>query len=468
MTGNPPLLEGYDFIRTLGSGGTATVFLYHQRTPNRLVAIKVNNAATARREDRNRFRSETNFMAQLSEHPYILSIYDAGITADGRGYMVLEYARGGSYKELSRSSQLTVDQVLAIGIDVASALFTAHKRGIIHRDLKPSNILISAQGLPVLADFGISTTIYTTRGARGFSIPWAPPEILTGRSGGSEASDIYSLGATLYALLVGHSPFEYGYKVADSKELAQVIVDEDLPRIRRADVPKSLEKVLRRAMNKNPDARYYSALEFARDLQRVQQECYGHQTPVMVEGVPQYLPEERRRRRQTAAAGASEVVGRSGGSWRRPVVIAVAAIAALAVVIGLFVGVVLPNVDSRRDGDASQVVGDDASALNKGGDSSDDGVSTQDVPSPTGLTGSYSGSTVTFTWTNPDPQDGDRYAWSRVSGDAAQQDADTALVDSPTVTIDDVTDAQTCIQVSIVRADRQMSQTPATACAVRQ
>ncbi|MBW3088054.1 serine/threonine protein kinase [Bifidobacterium sp. 82T24] len=463
----PPVLEGYDFIRTLGAGGTAAVFLYHQRVPNRLVAVKINETPLADRNSRNRFRSEANFMAQLSEHPYILSIYDAGITPGGRGYMVLEYARGGSYKDLSRSNQLPVDQVLTVGIDLASALFTAHKRGIIHRDIKPSNVLISTQGLPVIADFGISSTIYTTRGAKGFSIPWAPPEVLTGRSGGSEATDIYSLGATLFAMLVGRSPFEYGYKVKDTRELAQVIVDEDLPRIRRADVPKEFEKVLRRAMNKNPDARYYSMLEFARDMQRVQQQCYGHQTPVTVEDVPPYLPQQRRRGRQaTDAAGPAAPQPRT---WVRPLAIGASIVAAVAVIAALLVFVVMPRLDSARGADGTQVVGDDA----KGLDSHDDpspglgATADSDVPSPTGLAGTLQDGTATFTWTNPDPQNGDRYAWNRVGSDSAQSDATSSFVDRPTVSIDGVTDDQVCIQVSIVRADRQMSTTPATACAVR-
>ncbi|PWG59473.1 serine/threonine-protein kinase [Bifidobacterium catulorum] len=459
----PPLLEGYDFIRRLGAGGTAAVFLYHQRVPNRLVAVKINEAPLADRNSRNRFRSEANFMAQLSEHPYILSIYDAGITPGGRGYMVLEYARGGSYKDLSRSNQLPVDQVLTVGIDLASALFTAHKRGIIHRDIKPSNVLISTQGLPVIADFGISSTIYTTRGAKGFSIPWAPPEVLTGRSGGSEATDIYSLGATLYAMLVGHSPFEYGYKVKDNHELAQVIVDEDLPRIRRADVPKEFEKVLRRAMNKNPDARYYSMLEFARDMQRVQQQCYGHQTPVTVEEIPPYLPQERRRGRQ-AATGDGGARPQAQATWARPAAVGVAIAAAVAAVAALMAFVVMPRMDTAHDGGGSQVVGDDARGLDSHDDPSSGlgATSNGDVPSPTGLTGTLQGDTATFTWTNPDPRDGDRYAWNKVGADSA-----SSLVDKPTVNIGGVTDEQVCIQVSIVRADRQMSTTPATACAVR-
>ena len=170
-------------------------------------------------------------MAELSAHPYILSIHDAGVTSTGLGYIVLEYAPGGSYKELIRKRPLTADQMLDLGIKLCSALFTAHCKGILHRDIKPANILITPQGLPVLADFGISTNVYQAGTQTGFSVPWAAPEVLTGRSGGTEAADIYSLAATLYATLTGRSPYEHGYQAHTQQELAQVIVSRRLPPI---------------------------------------------------------------------------------------------------------------------------------------------------------------------------------------------------------------------------------------------
>ena len=207
----PPRISGYDFIQPLGTGATASVYRYHQRVPSRDVAIKVSSATLDPRAAA-RFRNEANYMAELSAHPYILSIHDAGVTSTGLGYIVLEYAPGGSYKELIRKRPLTADQMLDLGIKLCSALFTAHCKGILHRDIKPANILITPQGLPVLADFGISTNVYQAGTQTGFSVPWAAPEVLTGRSGGTEAADIYSLAATLYATLTGRSPYEHGYQ----------------------------------------------------------------------------------------------------------------------------------------------------------------------------------------------------------------------------------------------------------------
>ncbi|MBT1166108.1 serine/threonine-protein kinase [Bifidobacterium simiarum] len=290
MTAEPPSLPGYDYVRTLSAGGDATVFLYRQRTPDRPVAVKVSNGRLTDRRARMRLRTETSFMADCSDHPHIPTIYESGVTDDDRGYLVMEYAAGGSYKEFIRISRLTADQALTVGIQIAGALYCVHLKGIIHRDIKPGNIVLSDRGNPMLSDFGIAASIYSAKRAEGFSTPWAAPEVLSGVSGGSEASDIYSLGATLYALLVGHSPFEYGYRVADSHELARVIIGRELPRIRRDDVPEAFEAVLRKAMSKRPEDRYPSALAFARAMQAVQQRCYRHQTPVTADGVPPYLP----------------------------------------------------------------------------------------------------------------------------------------------------------------------------------
>ena len=261
----PPRISGYDFIQPLGTGATASVYRYHQRVPSRDVAIKVSSATLDPRAAA-RFRNEANYMAELSAHPYILSIHDAGVTSTGLGYIVLEYAPGGSYKELIRKRPLTADQMLDLGIKLCSALFTAHCKGILHRDIKPANILITPQGLPVLADFGISTNVYQAGTQTGFSVPWAAPEVLTGRSGGTEAADIYSLAATLYATLTGRSPYEHGYQAHTQQELAQVIVSRRLPPIGRPDVPADVERVLAKGLDKNPDNRYGTALEFARAM----------------------------------------------------------------------------------------------------------------------------------------------------------------------------------------------------------
>lgn len=157
MNGIPPQIPGYTFAQKLGSGSEANVYLYQQLSPSRQVAIKVSKGTLDPRAAA-RFRSEANFMGRISSHPYILSVYESGVTTTGNGYTVFEYAPGGNYKTFLESNRLNADQMLTVGINLASALSTAHREGIIHRDIKPSNILINTHGMPMLSDFGIAGT----------------------------------------------------------------------------------------------------------------------------------------------------------------------------------------------------------------------------------------------------------------------------------------------------------------------
>ncbi len=140
----PPKLPGYDFVQMLGSGATATVYLYNQRMPARPVAVKA-SAKTLDPRAAALFNREANFMAKLSSHPYILPVYGAGVTSDGHGYIVIEYAPGGTYNSIMKARSMTCEQVLDLGIKLSSALFTAHRSNIIHHDIKPSNILITSR-----------------------------------------------------------------------------------------------------------------------------------------------------------------------------------------------------------------------------------------------------------------------------------------------------------------------------------
>ena len=305
MDGTPPQIPGYAFAQKLGSGSEANVYLYQQLSPSRQVAIKVSRGTLDLRAAA-RFRSEANFIGKISSHPYILSMYESGVTTTGNGYTVFEYAPGGNYKTFLESNRLSADQMLTVGINLASALFTAHREGIIHRDIKPSNILINAHGMPMLSDFGIAGTIYGRPGI-GYTIAWAPPEVLAKNGGGNESSDIYSLGATLFAMLTGQSPYEYGYSAALGATrgknrgalLRNIILTNPLPKLNRPDIPQQVERILRKALNKTPEDRYYSAYDFARDMQRAQQELYGHATPTTVEGNRRSRRTCTRRRRRT-------------------------------------------------------------------------------------------------------------------------------------------------------------------------
>src|SRR3954451_518429 len=139
---SPPVLAGLTFVRPLGSGGFADVFLYEQSMPRREVAVNVLPSNVADAELLRMFNAEADVLARLSAHPSIVTVYQAGISADGRAYIVMEYCPG-SLARRYRIERLPVQEVLAVGVRMASALESAHSAGLVHRDVKPSNILIT-------------------------------------------------------------------------------------------------------------------------------------------------------------------------------------------------------------------------------------------------------------------------------------------------------------------------------------
>lgn len=268
----PPVLSGFSYVRPLGTGGFADVFLFEQDMPRRLVAVKVLLQDIVDEGLTRMFNSEADVMARLSSHPSILTIYQASISADGRPYLVMEYCPS-SMANRYRRERIPVAEVLQLGVKIGSALESAHRAGMLHRDIKPSNLLITAYGTPVLSDFGIAAALNARDEDEVFamSVPWSAPEIVDETVSGSIATEVWSLGATVYTLLAGRSPFERPGRGQNSR-------DQLKARIKRAgyqptgrpDVPPELEAVLKQSMAKDPAARHDSVAQFAHDLQRVQ------------------------------------------------------------------------------------------------------------------------------------------------------------------------------------------------------
>lgn len=269
----PPRIPGFRFLEHLGAGGFADVYLYEQDRPRRRVAVKVLLSDLRTEASRASFEAEANLMAQLSSHPYIVTIYEADITAEGRSYLAMEYCSRPSLDARYRQGGLPLSEVLAVGIQVASAVETAHRAGIAHRDIKPANILTTDYNRPALTDFGISGTMDAEDEEHlGMSIPWSPPEALSGARVDGVRADIYALGATLYTLLAGRSPFMRPGRGNTQRDLMDRIIAEPLRPTGRADVPESLELALATAMAKSAESRYSSAYAFALALQRTQAE----------------------------------------------------------------------------------------------------------------------------------------------------------------------------------------------------
>jgi serine/threonine protein kinase len=280
----PPVLPGLTYVRPLGSGGFADVFLYEQDMPRRSVAVKVLPSDVRDADLLRMFNAEADVLAHLSAHPSIVTVYQAGISADGRPYIVMEYCPG-SLAERYRIERIPVDEVLAIGVKMASALESAHRAGLVHRDVKPSNILVTSFGVPVLADFGISSSLarHTAGEVLAMSVPWSAPEVVAEQTAGTVVSEVWALGATVYSLLAGHSPFERREKGQNTREhLKRRILKASYPQMTRPDVPESLDAVLARAMSRSPEDRYPRALDVAQALRAVQAELQLPVTPVEV------------------------------------------------------------------------------------------------------------------------------------------------------------------------------------------
>lgn len=288
----PPEIAGLTYLKKLGAGGYADVYLYQQAMPSRRVAVKVLRETSLSSEQEARFRSEANAMALL-EHPHIVPVYSAGVTADQRPYLVMMYYPRASLSERVKHERLTVAEALRIGIQLCSAVETAHRAGLLHRDIKPANVLASQYGTPGLTDFGIAADAAAAADDdMGVSVPWSPPETLFVTAPPSARSDVYSLGATLWHLLVGRSPFEVVGGDNGQYALMRRIRDVPPPSTGRADVPQSLDRLLRSAMAKDPAMRPATALELARSLQTIEAELRLPRTEVVLasEDRSQYVP----------------------------------------------------------------------------------------------------------------------------------------------------------------------------------
>ncbi|HWU46585.1 MAG TPA: protein kinase [Humibacter sp.] len=310
-----PELPGYDFIKLLGSGGFSDVFLYQQRLPRRKVAVKVLLTDELNPQARNQFVAEANLMAQLSTHPYIVTIYHADVAGDDRPYFVMEYCSGPSLAERYKRERFGAEDALRIGVRLSSAVATAHAAGILHRDIKPANVLTNDFGWPALTDFGISstleselpvhTTTTTTTSAAlraraesttgssanqsvGMSVPWSPPEMFDDDPKPDVRSDVFALAATIYTLLAAHTPFEVPGRSNGTLDLIGRIERGVVTPMNRDDVPRSLISVLNKGMAARRDDRFQTAIDFARALQRVELELGYNPTSIEVPNLVQH------------------------------------------------------------------------------------------------------------------------------------------------------------------------------------
>ena len=138
-----PDIEGMTFVEHLGSGGYSDVYLYERASPRMRVAVKVLTAARLKDSERAQFAAEAETMAELADHPYIVQVFSTGSTSDGRPYLIMKYYPGLNLGKQAAGKRFSVPEVLSTGIQIASAVETAHRAGVLHRDIKPANVLVS-------------------------------------------------------------------------------------------------------------------------------------------------------------------------------------------------------------------------------------------------------------------------------------------------------------------------------------
>ena len=278
----------YEIVKKIGAGGMGVVYLAVRADEayTKKVAIKVVQATVVGGQEMlERFRHERRILATL-DHPNIAKLLDGGATAQGLPYFAMDYVEGERIDQYCEKGQLSISERLKLFREVCSAVQYVHQNLVIHRDLKPGNILVTAEGVPKLLDFGIAKLLgpvtpgdLTQADARPMTPAYASPEQVRGEPV-TTASDVYSLGVILFELLASRSP--YNLKKDSSQELVQAICDQD-PEQPSAVVArrgsKSAERVARelrgdldnivlKAIQKDPQRRYLSAEQLSEDLRR--------------------------------------------------------------------------------------------------------------------------------------------------------------------------------------------------------
>jgi WD40 repeat protein/serine/threonine protein kinase len=276
----PRQVGDYDILSRVGQGGMGLVYKARHRGLQRLVALKVvSSGPFLTPEQRRRFQLEAELAARL-RHPNIVQVYEVG-THQGQPYLVLEWVEGGSLAARLDGRPWQPHAAAALIETLARAIHAAHAEGVVHRDLKPANVLLSSsadsslhetmsQAVPKIADFGVARPLGGGEGLTGSGILVGTPEYMApeqARGKGAvvgPATDVYALGVMLYQLLTGHLPFRGDEPMAVLE--AVVSVEPAPPRRLRPSLPRDLEAVVLKCLEKEPGRRYASAWDLAEDL----------------------------------------------------------------------------------------------------------------------------------------------------------------------------------------------------------
>ncbi len=333
-------IGAYTLVSLIGQGGMGNVWLA-RRSDGRFegqAAVKLLNASLVGRAGGERFEREGSILARLT-HPHIARLVDAGVSPSGQPYLVLEHVEGEQIDRYCDGQNLDVEARLRLFLDVVAAVASAHANLIVHRDIKPSNVLVDRGGQVKLLDFGIAklleeeggsgeVTALTREGGRALTPEYAAPEQVTGGAI-TTATDVYALGTLLYVLLSGRHPAEAALR--STADLVKAIVDTQPQRLSdsvaetraqpaeiaernaamRSTTPDGLRRVLKgdldrivaKALKKNPTERYASVTALGDDLTR-----YLHHEPISARRDSLAYRAAKFTRRHRAGVGAAAVV----------------------------------------------------------------------------------------------------------------------------------------------------------------
>lgn len=332
-------IPGYKVMRKLGAGAMATVWLGKQLSLDREVAIKVlPRKFTSNPQFVERFYAEGRAAAQLN-HPNIVQAYDVGKAGDYH-YFVMEFVDGRTvHDDIVKHKKFPERDAIDITIQVAEALLHAHERGLIHRDVKPKNVMITKEGVVKLADMGLARAITDKEAAeaeagKAFGTPYyISPEQIRGELKIGPPADIYSLGATLYHMVVGAVPFDgKNPSAVMHKHLKDAMIPPDHV---NPKLTAGISEVIEMMMAKDPKARYQTSRDLLIDLRAVRE---GKQPPLAHRDTFSPAALQQLAQAEATAAGDEVPVDRSGGQpvLRQWLVVLLAALLLLSVVVNIY------------------------------------------------------------------------------------------------------------------------------------
>ena len=320
-------LGPYEILSAIGAGGMGEVYRARDTRLNRTVAVKVlSRHLSASPEVRQRFEREARTISQLS-HPHVCALYDVGRDGD-TDYLVMEYLEGETLSERLARGPLPLEQTVRYGVQIAEALEKAHRQGIVHRDLKPGNVMLTKTGVKLL-DFGLAKAMapapapssltalptqqnLTQEGAILGTFQYMAPEQLEGKDADAR-SDIFALGAVIYEMVTGRKAFT---GTSQASLISSILRDEP-PSLAQVQpmTPAVLDRTVRTCLAKDPEDRWQSSADVARQLRWVGE---GSESSLSVAAAPAAAPTRSRRVRPWIAAALLLLAGLLAGLLLRP------------------------------------------------------------------------------------------------------------------------------------------------------